>query len=164
MKRAIPFGERILVRRKKIGETRQQSAILLTEQTLDRATDLATVEYLPDLSFADKALIDNAEKIINSMTNEAIAGSPHALDTLLRYNQYLKLKSLKVGDEVFLNKYVGTDYYDSNAKGTLTVVAIEDIYGVIIKVPDLRPSEIITQQPDLVGENKYEDDMQDVSK
>ena len=128
MKKIIPFGDRILVRRRKIGE--KSGSLYLPEQTADRAIDLADVIYIPDLTFADKALLENSEKIIDSLKDKAIEGNSDALIALLRLNEFIKIKSIKVGDCVFISKYVGTDAYTSDNKD-LTVLNESDIMGVV---------------------------------
>ena len=73
----IPFGNRILVKRRKIGE--KVGSIYLPDETKERNTDLADVVYVPDLTFADKHIIDNQEEIIKNITEEAKRGDPEAL-------------------------------------------------------------------------------------
>ena len=132
MPKVIPFGDRILVKRKRVGDKAgKEGLIVLTETTADKPTDLATVTDVPDNTFADKELIDNGNDIIKSLTKKAREGSDEALIAMLRFNTYLKMKSIQVGDEVMISKYVGTDYHDSEGQFR-TLVKSEDVIGVVI--------------------------------
>ena len=124
----IPLGDRILVKRRVIGE--KVGSIILPQQTAQRSTDLADVVYVPDLTFADRHIVDNQEDIIKSMEKEAVKGNSDALTALLNLNQFLKVKSIKVGDAVMVSKYVGVDFSDTDGK-SLTLVLGSDIIGLI---------------------------------
>lgn len=130
MKKVIPFGDRILVKRKKVGETRS-SSIVLPDSTKDADTDLAIVVYVPELSFTDEKLIGNSPTIISGLVIKA-HDDPKALEMLITFNHYLKLKDLKAGDEIFMGKYVGTTFIDSNNSEELTMVRCDDIIGKVI--------------------------------
>lgn len=130
MKKIIPLGERILVKRRKIGD-KLGSVIVAAEETADRPTDLADVVYIPEHSFADRELIENAEPIIQALTKEASDGDSDALEALLRYNQFLKIKSIRPGMQVMISKYVGTDFHSSESRENLTVVESADIIGIV---------------------------------
>ena len=130
----IPFGDNILVKRKKIGE--KVGAIYLPQETKDRDTDLAIVVYIPDLTFTDKLIMEKANEIVQSVAKRAIeTGDKDAIDSLMSFNDFIKRKSIKVGDEIFLNKYIGTDFYETetNIKQDLTLVNVKDILGVVQK-------------------------------
>ena len=129
MKKIIPFGDRLLVRRKTVGK--QTGMIQLPEEVQDRPTDLADVVYVPEHSFADKELIKNAETIVNEFTAKAKVGDSEALKALLEYNYFLKMKSIKVGDKVMISKYVGITFHDNQGGGDLTLVKDEDIIGLV---------------------------------
>lgn len=125
----IPLGNRILVKRRRVGE--KSGSIYLPDETASRPTDIADVVYLPDLTFGDKEILDNAEEIVKSLTKKSIEGDSQALIALLRLNDFVKLKSLKVGDLVMISKYVGTDFQTKEAPEYLTIVNDVDIIGVI---------------------------------
>lgn len=128
----IPFGDRILVKRQQVGTTAgKDSLIHLPETTATRPTDLATVVYIPEHSFADKQLIEESESIVGSLTNKAKDGDSDALIALLRYNEFLKIKSIAVGDKVFISKYVGTDFHDNKGGESLTLVKGDDVIGIV---------------------------------
>lgn len=132
MPKVIPFGDRILVKRRKIGEKLGKSKIIIaTDQTRDRPTDLADVVHVPDWSFTDNELIKNAEAIVASLIKKAAQGDDKALLALLRFNQYLSIKNVQVGDTVMISKYVGTDFHDNAGGGMLTLVNTEDLIGVV---------------------------------
>ena len=124
----IPFGDRILVKRRKIGE--KIGSIILPDEVKERNTDLADVVYVPDLTFADKHIIDNQEAIVRAITERAKTGDSGALEALLGLNQFLKVKSIKTGDAVMVSKYVGVDFHDTEGKN-LTLVSGSDVIGVI---------------------------------
>ena len=136
-RRVIPFGDRILVKRRTVGETiKPGSGIILPQKTQDTNIDIAKVVYVPELSFADKKLIENAADIITSLTRRACQGDSDALTALQEYNQFLKIKTLKVGDEVFLGKYVGVTFDDMYAGCSLSMVQDRDVIGIVTDVPE----------------------------
>lgn len=130
--KVIPFGDNILCRRKKIGE--KAGSLYLPDQVQERDTDLAVVVYVPDLTFTDKLIMDNIENIVNSVAKKAIEnGDKDAIEALLSFNDFAKRKSIKVGDEIFISKYIGTDFHQTGEKENLTLVNIRDVIGVIVK-------------------------------
>lgn len=131
MPKIIPFGDRILVKRKIVGD--KAGSIYLPDEIKERATDLAIVVHIPNNSFADKNLLDNAEKIIENLTSKASNGDAEALNSLIKFNEFCRLKSIQPGDEVMISKYVGTDFHETGKEETFTLVLLQDIIGVIIK-------------------------------
>ena len=131
MPKLIPFGERILVKRKQIGS--QIGSIVLPDEVKERSTDLAIVTHIPEMSFADKQLIENADKIIESLTKKASEGNSDALDSLIKFNEFCKLHSIQVGDEVFISKYVGTEFHETGKEEVLTLVLLSDVIGLVVK-------------------------------
>lgn len=130
-KKVIPYGNRLLVRRRKIGE-KLGSVIIASDETKERPTDLADVIYVPNHTFADKELIENAQAIITAFKDKAVKGDSEAFKSLMEFHAYLRIKALQPGKTVFLSKYVGTDFHDNeNTQDTLTLVNAEDIIGVI---------------------------------
>lgn len=130
MIKIIPLGDRILVRRRKIGQ--KVGLIELPDQVKDRNTDLADVIFVPDLTFSDKEILDNAEEIIKTLTKKAINGNIEATKALLEMNTFIKLKSIKVDDKVFISKYVGTDFHGTGDAESQTLVRCDDILGIVI--------------------------------
>ena len=134
-KQVIPFGEKILVKRKRVGEKLgKEKLIFASEETASAPTDLATVIYVPDLTFGDQEILNNAEAIILAMTKNAKEGDSSSLDTLLRLNLFIKHKSLKPGDMVMISKYVGTDFTEDDPQEMLTLVNASDIIGTVREV------------------------------
>lgn len=127
----IPFGDRILVQRRKVGEKAGNAGIILPGRVAEHDTDLADVVFIPDLTFADKQLIDNSIDIINSLTSKARGGDAQAFQALLDFNRYLKVKTLQVGDAVMISKYVGTQFFDNHSQQTYTLVSENDIIGML---------------------------------
>lgn len=126
----IPFGDRILVKRRTINEDRE-SSIVLPDSVKDRETDLAEVMYIPEHSFCDKILLEKGEKIIEAQSVKAENGDSEALKALLLFNEYLKIKSVQPGDVVMISKYVGVTFHDNAGSGNLTLVQGADIIGVV---------------------------------
>ena len=134
MKHIIPFGDRILVRRKIIGDKLGKEGIIVAaDSTAETPTDLAIVVYVPESTFTDKAIIVNAERIIGALTQKAREGSSEAFESLKNLNDYLKQKSINVGDEIMLGKYVGVTFHDNEGSGDLTLVKLEDVIGLVKK-------------------------------
>lgn len=129
----IPYGDRILVKRRTVGEKIGKEKLIYTaDTTKDRPTDLADVVYVPNHSFADKEMIENSESIIKSLTTKAMSGDSDSLIALLRFNEYLRIKSIKPGDKVMIGKYVGIDFNTSDSQETLTLVAGEEVIGLVV--------------------------------
>ena len=134
MKKIIPLGDRLLVKRtKQETDTFVKDGLIVKPDTIrDIPTDIAEVVEVPEHSFADKELIKNAESIVNSLVKEAQVGDSNALKGLLEFNYYLKIKSIGVGDKVFMTKYSGIDYFDEERQANHTIVRGEDIHGVVV--------------------------------
>jgi len=130
MPKVIPLGDRILVKRRKIGE--KVGSIVLPDQVKERNTDLADVVYVPDLTFSDKEILDNAENIIKSLTKKAVEGDTEATKALLEMNTFIKLKSIKVGDAVMISKFVGVDFHGTGDLGDQTLVRADDVIGLVV--------------------------------
>lgn len=133
MPKIIPFGDRILVKRKKVGDT-HKSNIILTQEASERDTELAKILHIPEHSFCDTQLIEKAEKIVKSLTMSAETGDSEALKALLLYREYLNIKSLQVGDWVMISKYVGIQFNDSEGRQDLWLVNGTDIIGLVSNV------------------------------
>jgi len=130
-KRIIPYGDRILVSRRRIGEKIGSGLLYAADDTKDRATDVADVVYVPDHTFCDQQLIEQSEEIVKGLTQKAKDGDSAAVISLLRFNEYLKLKTLKHGDALLIGKYVGTDFNIKETGQSLTVIDGDGIYALI---------------------------------
>jgi co-chaperonin GroES (HSP10) len=131
MPKLIPFGERILVKRKTVGE--KAGSIYLPEEVQERATDLAVVVHVPENTFADDRILEDASTIVNSLVVKAGEGNPDALNALLKLNEFCKLKSIQVGDEIMIQKYVGTTFVETGSTEELTLVLLSDVIGLVVK-------------------------------
>ena len=129
----LPFGDRILVRRRKIGEKLGTGILVAADETKERDTEIADVVFVPDHTYADKELIENAEGIAQALIDTAKKGDANALTSLLAYNQYLKIKTLQPGDVVMISKYVGTSFFTSDTADALTMLNSSDVIGVIVE-------------------------------
>ncbi|HEY9874571.1 MAG TPA: hypothetical protein V6D12_14120 [Candidatus Obscuribacterales bacterium] len=131
-KRVIPYGDRILVKRKVIGEKIGAGILYAPETASSRPMDIAKIIYVPDNSFADEQLIKEADSIIAALTEKSKSGDSEALKALLEFNIYLKIKCLQPGDEVMIGKYVGTDFIEGETGQTLTLVRGDEVIGKVI--------------------------------
>ena len=132
MKKIVPFGDRILCRRRKVGETVGKAGIIIAPSaTAEQPTDIADVVYVPENTFADEELISQADSIIKALTENAKHGDSEALVALMKYNQFLQIKSVKVGDCIMLGKYVGIDFHDNQGGGNLTLCQSEDVIAKV---------------------------------
>jgi len=84
------------------------------------------------MSFCDEELIRNSPAILNSLTKKAAQGDAEALDSLMKFNSYIKAKSIKVGDAVMISKYVGVDFHDNKGGGMLTLCFTDDVIGLVV--------------------------------
>lgn len=130
-KKLIPFGNRFLVKRRPIGAKLGSGLIIAADETKDRPTDIADVEYVPNHTFADKELLDNAEAIVKGISEKAKNGDVEALKALLEFNAYIRIKMVKPGMTIMLGKYVGTDFMTSEDQRTVTVCNAEDIIAIV---------------------------------
>lgn len=132
-KKIIPFGNRIIVKRRPIGKMLGSGLLFAADETAERLTEMADVVALPDLTFADKELIENSEKIVLSLSQMAQDGDAKALDSLMEYNRYLQIKSLKIGDVIMVGKYTGIDFSIGETGELLSVTDPEGIRGLIVE-------------------------------
>ena len=133
MKKIIPFGSRILVKRRKVGD-KLGSGILVSPETIsDHSTEIADIIFIPDMTLADQELVNNAEKIIKALSDKITTGDSQALDALFKFKEYLNIRSLKVGDPVFISRYMQTDILIGENGQTVTLMDYSDIRGLIVE-------------------------------
>ena len=131
-KTLIPYGNRILVRKKKVGDKIGGEGLIFAPDSIkERDTDLAIVVYVPDSSFIDNELFSEAEAIVKGLSVKAKEGNADAFQSLLNFNQYLLIKNIKPGDEVLVSKYAGVTFHDNKGSGDVTLIAGEDIIGIV---------------------------------
>ena len=132
-KQIIPFGNRILVKREQVGKTVGKENIILTaDHTKDLLTDIAEVVYVPDHTFIDKELIEGAEEMVLSLSKKVKRdGDSEAMMALIRFNDYCRIKSIKVGDKIMVSKHVGITFNDNFHEGEMTVLDASDVIGVL---------------------------------
>ena len=131
----IPFGKRILVRRRKIGDTIGKGGIILTDDIKkETETDIADVVFVTDRTLADNELIKNSPEIIDAQINSARRGNADALETVMRFNEYLKESDIAPGDVVMISKYCGTSFSTSDLTEQLWMVNVSDIMGKVCEV------------------------------
>lgn len=132
-KKIIPYGDKILVQRQRIGKTMGSGIIHTTTETEERPTEIAEVVYIPDHSFTDKSLLEHAEQIINALTAKCTGGDSEALISLLRFHEYLQIKSIKVGDKLMISRYAGTDFMVQETGECLSLINADGIIALIVE-------------------------------
>lgn len=135
MKKLTPYGNRFLVKRRPIGEKLGSGLLISADETKDRPTDIADVVYVPDHTFADVELINNSQKIVTALKDKVLSGDVDALKTLIEFNHYIRIKSIRPGMTIMLGKYVGTDFMTSEDQRTLTVCNSDEIMAIVSEVP-----------------------------
>lgn len=129
-KKLTPYGNRILCVRRKVGD-KTAGGLVLPQHTAELSTDTADVIAVPDHTFFDKELVANSEDIAKKLSVKAKEGDTEAVKALIEFNAYIKIKSLKVGDTIFISKYIGTDFFTSEDQRTLTIVNAEDVIAKV---------------------------------
>lgn len=131
MRKIIPLGDRILVKRRTVGNKIGKGLIELPQNVQDRETDIADVLHIPDNTFADEKIINKAEDIIESLTEKAKNGDAEALKACLTLNSFLKIKSIKVGDVIMISKYTGVTFNTTESQENLTIVEGDNIIAIV---------------------------------
>lgn len=132
-KKIIPFGERIVCKRRPVGKTLGSGILIAADETADRLTEIADVVALPEMTFADKILLENAEEIITSLSEMAKDGDAGALNSLMSFNSFLRVKTLKVGDTIMVGKYTGLDFNIGETGEMLSITDYDGIRGLIVE-------------------------------
>lgn len=134
MSKLIPFGDRILVKRRVVGEKiGREGLIVAAESTQETSTDIADVVYVPDHTFTDGQLLANATAMVAALTIKVQEdGNAEALKALLMFNSYLKLKTIQKGDVVMIGKYTGTTFNDNRGSGDMTLIRSDDIIAMVV--------------------------------
>ncbi len=131
-KKIIPFGTRITVQRRKVGEKLGSGILIAPAQTADNPTEIATVIDVAH-DFIDDWLFQNADKIIAQFQKGVLEGDSGAYASLQSFKDYLRLKSIKVGDTVFISRYMQTDILIGETNETITLMDINDVRGLVIE-------------------------------
>ncbi len=135
-KQIVPYGNRILCKRRKVGGKLGSGVLVSAEITDSQLTEIAEVVFVPELTLADKALVDNAEKIMGGLASKAMEGDARAVEALMTFKDYLHVKSIHVGDVIFIGKYVGTNFDIGETGESLCLVDGHDVRGMVIEVKD----------------------------
>lgn len=131
-KKLIPYGTRLLVKRRKVDQT--SSVILLPDDVAGLSTDIADVVAVPDQSLCDKELVANSEQIIKGLSEKARQGDASAVKALFEFNEYLRMITLKPGDVLMIGKYIGTDFLIQETNQYLTVMDGSGIYAKVVEI------------------------------
>jgi len=130
-KKITPYGNRILCKRRVVGNKLGSGLLVAPDETAGKATDIADVVAIPDHTFFDKELVGNAEAIAKKLSVKASEGDVDAVKALIEFNAYIRVKSLKVGDTIFISRYIGTDFFTSESQESYTIVNAEDIIAKV---------------------------------
>lgn len=131
-KKLIPYGTRLLVKRRKVEQT--STVILLPDDVAGLPTDIADVVAVPDQSLCDKELLSNSEQIIKGLSEKAKQGDAAAVKALFEFNEYLRMITLKPGDVLMIGKYIGTDFLIQETNQYLTVMDGSGIYAKVVEI------------------------------
>jgi len=134
MKKVIPFGKRILVKRREVGELLGKERIIIAaDKTRETTTDIADVLFVPDHTRAAEALLEGQEDIISSLTKKLKRdGDPSAFQALQDLDDFIATNVVREGDAIFLGKYCGIDFEDTKGN-SMTMARVEDIIGLVIE-------------------------------
>jgi len=130
-RKLVPYGCRILVKRRKVED--KSSHIILPDEIKNLPTDIADVVEVPEQSFADRKLLMMAESIINALTLKATQGDAHAVDSLLKFKEYLQVMTIKKGDVLLMARYGGTDFLIQETNQMLCVAEPTGIYALVVE-------------------------------
>lgn len=133
MKKIIPFGDRLLCRRRVIGEKLgAEGLIVAADETADRPTDVADVTYAPEHTFVDKMLLDNAETAVKALGKKMREGDSHAYNALRDYGKFITKMAVRAGDVISISKHVGIDFDEKTTGIRYTLVNRDDVIGLVI--------------------------------
>lgn len=130
-RKLVPYGQRILVKRRKVED--KSSHIILPDEVKNLPTDIADVIAVPEQSFVDKKLVANAETIINALEKKANEGDSSAVEALFKFNDYLRIMTIKPGDVLLMARYGGTDFLIQETNQTLCVTDCNGIYALVVE-------------------------------
>ncbi len=130
-RKLIPYGTRILVKRRKVED--KSSHIILPDEVKQLPTDIADVVAVPDRSFTDNQLMQNAESIVKALTEKAKAGDSTAVKALMDFNEYLRVMTIQPGDVLLMARYGGTDFLIQETNQTLCVTDANGIYALVVE-------------------------------
>ena len=130
-RKLIPYGTRILVKRRKVED--KSSHIILPDEVKNLPTDIADVIEVPEQSFTDQRLIANSGAIITALTQKACEGDALAVDSLLKFREYLQVMTIKKGDVLLMARYGGTDFLIQETNQMLCVCEATGIYALVVE-------------------------------
>lgn len=130
-RKLVPWGTRILVKRRKVED--RSTHIILPDEVKNLPTDIADVIEVPEQTMVDKEVLKNAENIITSLNLRAGNGDAAALDSLLKFKEYLLIMTTKPGDTILMARYGGTDFLIQETNQTLCVTDHNGIYCRVVE-------------------------------
>lgn len=131
-KKLIPYGTRILVKRRKVED--KSSHIILPDEVKNLPTDVADVIDVPEQTFTDQKLIANASNIIEALVVKACGGDAAAVKSLLEFREYLQVMTIKRGDVLLMARYGGTDFMIQETNQMLCVCEASGIYAFVREI------------------------------
>jgi co-chaperonin GroES (HSP10) len=138
-KKLIPYGTRILVKRRKVED--KSSHIILPDEVKNLPTDIADVIEVPEQTFTDQKVIANAGAIVESLTIKACSGDASAVRALLDFKEYLQVMTIKKGDVLLMARYGGTDFLIQETNQMLCVCEASGIYAFIKELKVTQPTQ-----------------------
>ena len=130
-RRLVPYGTRILVKRRKVED--KSSHIILPDEVKNLPTDIADVVEVPGQSMVDRELIKNADGIIKALTESACKGDASAVDSLIKFREYLQVMTIKKNDVLLMARYGGTDFLIQETNQMLCVCEPTGIYALVVE-------------------------------
>lgn len=132
-RKLIPWGTRLLVKRRKVDASHTSSHIILPDEVKDLPTDIADVIEVPEHTMVDISLLRNAQTIIDQLSVKANQGEAASVEALFKLKEYLLVMTTKPGDVVLMARYGGTDFHIPETKQTLCVTDHNGIYCRIVE-------------------------------
>lgn len=136
-KKIIPWGNKILIRRRKVGgedgKIGKEGILFAADTTKEVQMEIADVVCVPEMTFCDEELIKNSDKIINAHMAKALEGNAASSQFLMDFKEYLRLKTIQPGKVLFVGKYVGIDFNVEETGEKLSFMTPEGIYGEVVE-------------------------------
>ncbi len=130
MPKVVPFGNRCLCKRRKVGE--KSGSLYLPEQTAGQDTDLADVVHVPEKTLVDAEILKDVEITISNLGKRLRDGEPAAYECLEKIQKLIHHSLITVGSPVMIGKYVGVTFHDNQGGQDQTLVKLDDIIGLVV--------------------------------
>lgn len=145
-RKLVPYGTRILVKRRKVED--KSSHIILPDEVKNLPTDIADVVEVPEQSLVDAELLKSAGDIVSGLGKAARNGDASAVDSLIKFREYLQVMTIKKGDVLLMARYGGTDFLIQETNSMLCVCEATGIYALVVEKvvnPVVQPANKIAE-------------------